>query len=176
MTAGQAGQSGCVNWPTPADGYHDSGEGGLWAYVFFKADDAASFADCHTPAGVIALPQQDVVSHDPAEIYERGLALAEYPSYPRDPTTRAPLAQVTQQQAIEYANAHADFYLSTLDAGTSVLAALCLGSTSLSLFSDSRGEYFEVTRDTLTQQGQFLVDQLSAFYGRPPCFVTYLDT
>jgi hypothetical protein len=55
-----------VNWPTSED-YRDTGEGGLWAYAFWLANnhDAA----CCGVTSVIALPQQDVVLNYDSLVY-----------------------------------------------------------------------------------------------------------
>lgn len=50
-----------------------------------------------------------------------------------------------------------------------------LGSTADSLYDDHYGDFFTVTKDTLTEQGRGIVEALEALYG-PATFTTYLDT
>jgi hypothetical protein len=164
--------SGHVNWPSERDGYHDTGEGGLWAYVFFLQQpegDADPFDDCSDPGTVIMLPRPDVVCHDDGGIYDPHMTYKPYPQAPR-------ADMLSRTAATDYAHALQSHDREMLDAGMNVLAAVCLGSTGRSWFSDRNGAYFKVTADELDVDGRQLIDTLAEFYGRSPHFVTYLDT
>lgn len=60
--------------------------------------------------------------------------------------------------------------------GMPVLAAVLLGSTNLSLWSERDVAYFTATADDLTPEGVALLDALQALYERPVAIVTFLDT
>lgn len=174
------GVSGHVLWPDETSGFVDTGEGGMWAYVFIadeREQGADPFDECHTPGGVVALPVQDVVVRDRGGIYDPRPGMQSYPQLPRHPSnpTRSQ-DMLTSNQAQFYADALQEYERGIMDAGSNVLAAVCLGSTATSWFSESTGEYFEVTYETLTRQGHGLVDTLKDYFKRTPYYVTYLDT
>lgn len=63
-----------------------------------------------------------------------------------------------------------------IDAGRSVLAAVCLGTSGHSYVNVARGEYFACTLDDFIPKGHAVLAVLEMMYERPPVLVTYLDT
>jgi hypothetical protein len=149
----QPGQSGWVDWPHPSPTrWHDTGEGGMWVYAFWPYDTDQAFVRCNDVESTIALPMPDFVTSDKAnEIY---LGVEELGN-------RA----VTIDGQI----------MAALDAGTPVLAAVCLGSTSSS-YANPAGAYWQCTVNDLTDEGMTLIRLLTMLYRRRVVLITYLDT
>lgn len=138
---------GCVNWPIET--CENTGEGGMWVYVFVLAEDREDeFVHCCGPATTISLPMPDVVTSDPGRVYEGA------PSDPGDETSHA-----------------------WCNAGRPVLAAACLGTSGGSWYDERFGRYWACAREDLTEAGRTLMDGLSALYGGAIVHLTtYLDT
>ena len=147
--AGLRGQTGWVNWPVrlPHSRWQDSGEGGMWVHAFWPCDFSAG-TDLHDSFIRCTGP-------------EAVIAL---------PTQDAPIGDTAatiydrQPDGKEY-----------LDAGVPVLAAVCLGTTSISYVDADTGAYWQCTEVDLTGRGQALLRTLSNLYSRSPILVTYLD-
>lgn len=150
--------SGWVAWPDADPTWKDTGEGGMWVYAFVLAagdgdPGSDAFVRCHGPAETICLPMPDVVVSDtePA-VYPTGHS-----------------ARVLETPPGE------DRVIGVFDAGYSVLAAVCLGSSSVPYGNHEIGHW--QCRDTdLTHEGRILLAHLRQLYGRNPVLVTYLDT
>ncbi len=176
--------SGCVNWPGagPSTGWIDSGEGGLWAYVFFLADDAEAdegappFDEAHGADSVVALTLPDAVTSDDAAVYAGTQAMATRPPLPVDPNTGKFQEMFTLVETLRYAEALQAYGEASFNVGPLLLAALCIGTTDESLYNQAQGVYYKVTQASLTEEGKGIVTRLSNLYGRPARFVTYLDT
>lgn len=179
------GQTGYVKWPKPRRHLLDTGEGGLWVYAFWLCEYSEQvtqpvyvgldildesrltsetvtyyddpFIRCHGPDTVISLPLPDVVVSDNDEDVYPGELMIEQPTG----------KHVAWEQREEYVR-----YLA--DAGVTTLAAVCLGSSSLSLAD--RGRYWTCGFDDLTHRGRSLVRRLNRLYRRKARILTYLDT
>lgn len=126
-----------VNWPENTEGYHDSGEGGLWGYVVWPLP-ATNCAVETSPD----MPMGDVLVD-----------------------AHGPLAEELQESRAEYRpGAYAEMYYENR---TSLGTALFLGSTWASSYNDTAGSYFRVRNETLTDEGRALVATLTALYGDP---------
>jgi len=140
-----------VTWPASdydGFGYRDSGEGGLFAYAVWPAQDGECSVDVRPQ-----MPLADVLV-----------------------SARGPLHEDFEDQRRSYhydskADYEVQMYRLQEEAGTVVF----LGSTSASLHDEGNG-YFEMTADSLTPEGLAVVTALSAAYGTEATFVTYLDT
>lgn len=144
-----------VNWPFPDDqDYRDSGEGGLFAYVAWPTFDDA---ECHIDA-MPQIPLADVL------VAAHGSLDEDFRLQARDYRRRD-----NSGEEVSYEEMMFDLQIAL---GTVVF----LGSTSASLYSERKGEYFSATADSLTAEGRAVVDALSAAYGVEPTFLTYLDT
>ncbi len=189
----ELGETGCVRWPS-GEPWHDSGEGGLWVYAFWKVETVPAskpmydvrpgdedydelvdvrfeyerdpFVRCIGPDSTILLPRSHTRVAGP------------------DKTIVLPLPDVVSDDPgqIYYRDFDArpnwgdeDYDRWHLDAGVGVLAAVCLGTSGPS-WCDADGNYWACTDETLTENGRQLLAHLDALYSRGHHFVTYLDT
>ena len=150
-----------VRWPTPVEGYRDTGEGGLYAFALWETPPEAD--NCH----VDFIPRVDL--WDVATGFHGPLA----------PALRE--AESDTLKALEEASRIPGYLESAAyaEAGvalSTVNVIVPLGSTGASLYSEEKGEYFSVEgmRD-LTPPGCALLATLAAIYGKPT-YATFLDT
>ncbi|MET0701666.1 MAG: hypothetical protein ABWY93_18605 [Mycobacterium sp.] len=169
MGARHPGSSGFVNWPkVGVDGWHDTGEGGMWVYAFVPAVYSAvvtvpltdtedhevqvdPFVHCHGPESTLALPMPDQLAGDFPGIY----------------------TPEQFERVHAYSSPRLDLEMANF--GVDVLAAVCLGTTDKSL-ADAGGEPFVAQRTKLTTRGWRLVALLELLYEREVTLVTYLDS
>lgn len=156
-------ESGYIDWPVHLT---DSGEGGMWVYAMVLADDAHDFVHCCGPAATIALPLPDVVVSDPARIYPPMRN-----EWWRDPD---PVGLDTPEGRRAYTTLLENRLFDRMSNGSSVLAAVCLGTSSGS-WTDEH-DHWRCTAVDLTDAGRALVRSLESLYDAPVALVTYLDT
>ena len=148
------------NQPVVAPLYADAGLGILDTEGATKVitywDDP--FVKCIGPETTIALPLPDVaVSSNADDLY--------------------PPDRIPEEEGGKHAWHRREAELHhALDAGTQVLAAVCLGSTGRSWFDERAEHYWQVRYRNLTWRGKRLVNRLERLYGRTADIVTYLDT
>lgn len=160
MAAANVGLDG-VRWPAPVSPWQDTGEGGLYAAVWWPHKDewdrccVGALADMH-----MADVMSDWSGPNKPEFTDWGTRYkdeaaweAKYPDGPKF------------YESAEYARS---FY------GEAVGALLYLGSTPHALWNDEAG-YFKVTAEALTAKGKALVEAAEALYG-PATYLTFLDT
>lgn len=141
-----------VNWPTDWDVWSDSGEGGLFAYAVWSPVDGNCNIDVKPQ-----IPLGDVL------VSANGPLDDDFNAQSRD------FRELTRGEYTEHGYAVASF-----DVQVEVSAAILLGSTRSSFHS--RGDYFSVSVDNLTDEGRALIATLTAAYGSAPTYLTYLDT
>jgi hypothetical protein len=176
-----------VNWPGPFDSYHDSGEGGLFAWMVVPeatsdgedlAPNVAGY-NCHVDVEAylsrprVALRAPDVcISADRVKVYEPH-------DYKNGWITRSmELDRLIQQQPGDHRELRRAVIqsLGSDDLSVPMLAAVFLGSTCHSLWDERMSSYFEVTPDSLTEGGKALYNGFQAAYGVDPMILTFLDT
>ena len=171
-----------IKWPTigPRTGLHDTGEGGIWTYLFYPVAYDIAPADaglplltdpdatvvsrqldplvrCHGVTDTLALPLPDSLIRDDGMLY---------PGDEEMPPYVGPTGSVRARE---------DYLAAYYAAGSSILGAVLLGST-VAVYADAQGVYWAPTRKDLTRAGRRLVRHLDACYDRLGWLVTYLDT
>lgn len=166
-----------VNFPEESGEWRDSGEGGLWVTLIVrKPENHSYFAHVDTP---IVLSEPDVCVSP-----RRRNGLWEEFDYSRNsPRKEWDNAQHKLMTADEFKVREFDFLRRFALQATApwhhseeVLAAVQMGSTGLSLWSESVGRYFYATYDDLTPTGKSIYDGLKAAFGAAPELYTFLDT
>lgn len=164
--------SGYIKWPKGKHWSDDGAGSGMWVYAYVLVayehhplfEDARDpFIRCHGPEFTTLLPRPALVtSPNRALMY--------------------PLAKTRLKVAVPHPDdpERAAYLRSTLDAGTNVLAAVCLGSSPFVYTRrDGDGEpgpAWYCTPNDLTWRGRALLHRLGALYGeRNPELVTYVD-
>lgn len=159
-----------VKWPVNDARYHDTGEGGLFAYAVAAAADTELDHACSVDVRThLTLPDVCVNAerdkfwdrtNEPYRTWETGFRARDYL-----------LANGREDFADWVAHAKP-----TSELSEPLWSAVFLGSTGASLCSDAVGGYFTVTADDLTPAGTRLFDALSAAYGGGVTLLTFLDT
>lgn len=142
-----------VNWPSwdPDGGYHDSGEGGMFAYAVWPQLESECIVDTNP---LLSRGDALVAAHGPIS---------------------GTFAEQTNSNGTEWSDATSHTaHIHSLE--RSFGTVVFLGSTAGSFYSDARGEYFAVTEESLTEACADLMNSLTLAYGVAPTFVTYLDT
>lgn len=157
--------TGYVIWPTDC---RDTGEGGLWVYAVVLADRVVDFVACHGPDTTVALPLPDVVLSDDDQVY---------PPEEKNWWHRPEPENLTDPAALKDFVMRVEMWVyRRVTHGSSVLAAVCLGSSGGSWWNEDMGEYWRCTPETLTDEGRALLNSLAKLYGAEPSLITYLDT
>lgn len=160
-----------INWPG-SDFYHDTGEGGLFAYLVVlepQAPDDPCNVDVH-----VLLTEPDV--RVPFRMAEP--QLWDQTDYHDRARTRLHAARAALERADEGELAKSLVGLRGEDElSVGLRWAGFLGATSASLCHNTLGGYFEATWDDLTPTGRAVYDALTKEYGeRAVHIVTFLDT
>ncbi len=157
---------GYVNWPNRTADTDDS-FGGMWVYAFWRAEYTES-----VDAGVDLFKANVAAVHKDPFIHAEGAehvialpvpwrAMFSHSIYPTDRVV--PSVPVTMENI-----QRGDFIRYTLDAGVPVLAAVCLGTSSVTY----TGWFCQ--RGSLTKPGRKLLDVLNTLYGRQAELITYV--
>ncbi|MFC4328393.1 hypothetical protein ACFPC0_11195 [Streptomyces andamanensis] len=154
-----------VNWPHDDPAYHDSGEGGLFAYVAIP--DPGTPDECCVDVSVHMTAPDAAVTREPA--------LWEPFDYHACGSTRLHRvrARLEQLQEGELAKSM-DNLMGRDELSLALRGAVFIGSTHASLVADHG--YFQVTKEHLTPDGLRLYDSLTVAFGSEPAIVTFLDT
>jgi hypothetical protein len=178
--------TGYIRWDALfRNGFRTTGEGGCWVYAFWPA--AYDHPQPRPDAGLslVANRPEDTVAVVSTVLTDRfvrchgvehtiGLPLPDAPLSPNAAQIYPPEA------AVEYAGPTADpdrrdRYLHYMEnAGTPVLAAVCLGSDARA-WANHEG-YWWACRKDLTWRGRLLLQWLDRLYRRRAHLVTFLDT
>lgn len=165
---------GMVNYPDGGD-WEDSGEGGLYSMLVVVKpveEDGQAWAEfCHVDV-VISLPAPDVcVSMERTDLWEPRSDYRDS-GFARMMDAGNILKKENQPRLMQWVYGTR----SHLDESVELLSANHIGSTSQSLWSPSRGSYFEAGYGDLTEQGRAMFDAMKAAYGIEPLLLTFLDT
>lgn len=159
-----------VNWPVGDDAYHDTGEGGMYAFLVIPTEDIASRADACVVDISLQLTRPDVCVSEERELWEPF-------NYHTCGSTRLhhvrSALERTDQTELK---SKLDDLIGGDELSAPLRAAVFLGSTSASLATAQGGGYFQATRDHLTTAGESLYDCLHQTYGTRPRIATFLDT
>lgn len=154
----------------PIDGrWEDSGEGGL--YVLLVAPEPDDWADsCHRDVSIMmTLP--DVVLTPEAKGFWQSC------DYRTSGFTRSiEAAKIFKEMKRPDLDRWAMWTSSPEDFSRAMVAAMVVGSTPCSLYSERDGHYFDATYEDLKPEGKALFDGLRGAYGIEPVLITFLDT
>lgn len=154
------------------DGWTDTHEGGLFVMVVVPAplEVERAWAACHVDV-TIGLSLPDVcVTQGAREFWPTGTELNEL--WEEERVIREALEKAGETELAARSFAHRSSY----EQSREFLAALHIGSTGGSMWSDRLGRFFEAAPETLTPEGRTLLDALRVAYGVEPVLVTFLDT
>lgn len=165
-----------INWPVGDDRYHDTGEGGMYAFLVVPSSDI--FTDAARVTGVDAcivdvalhLTRPDVCVSgerelwDPFDYHTCGSTRLHH--------VRSALERTDQKEL----NSKLENLIGEDELSAPLRTAVFLGSTHASLATTRGGGYFQATRDDLTPAGETLYDCLHQAYGTRPRIATFLDT
>lgn len=164
-----------INWPNGSDRYHDTGEGGLFAYlVVLHAEAEAPRDPCNVDVHVYLSEPDCRVPYRMAEpqLWDNG-------DYHDRARTKLHAARAALERADEgelakgLTNLRGEDELSVLG----LRWAGFLGATSASLAHNNDAGYFEPTPDDLTYTGRAVYDALAKEYGEDAVhIITFLDT
>lgn len=165
-----------VNFPETGD-WRDSGEGGLWVTLVVRKPENHTYFACTDAHIVLSEPDVCVSPGRRNDLWEE---------FDYSPGSRRRQWDHVQHKLMtfdefkgEKFNALRQFAVQASAPwhhSEEVLAAVQMGSTSLSLWSESLGRYFYATYDDLTPAGQSIYDGLKAAFGAAPELYTFLDT
>lgn len=169
-----------VVFPTESDEWRDSGEGGLWTMLIVRKPDEHRF-NCSVDTGIFVGEPDVCVSH--GRHNRRGKNSSLWADADNEHRTAWWRAQTRVHQDKEFKS---DDYLwlrrlvaqarTPWDQSDEVLAAVHMGSTPCSLYSERHGSYFIAGYEHLTQNGKTIFDGLRLAYGAAPELYTFLDT
>lgn len=179
-----------VNFPSPTDGWRDSYEGGIFTMLVVPEPEGwannccvdvnilLTAPDCPQNPSDLWEPYDHEVKIHAYEVYQylsgrAGDTSVEFPDARQRPVWARGFRQGFRYR--EWANwAIRARGPESLSAG--VLAAMQLGSSQFSLWSDEQGRYWTASKDDLTPAGTVLYDSLASAYGIKPLLLTFLDT
>lgn len=158
-----------VNWPVGGDAYHDTGEGGMYAFLVIPTKETDPEDACVVDVA-LHLTRPDVCVSGERELWEPF-------NYHTSGSTRLhhvrSALERTDQPELKSKLEH---LVGEDELSVPLRTAVFLGSTGASLATAKGGGYFEATRDDLTPAGEALYDCLHQAYGTRPRIATFLDT
>lgn len=176
-----------INWPSAFGEYHDSGEGGLFAWM--AVPEAMTDGDvpgpnvygnnCHVDVSAyLSRPRIMLNTPDVCVSSERRKVFPPYDYRDGWLQQSMRLDRLIKEHLGDDRGLRRGLIqsLGADDISVPMLAAMFLGSTCHSLYSDSQGMHFEVTKDDLTPGGRTLYNAWQAVYGVDPVILTFLDT
>jgi hypothetical protein len=158
-----------INWPVGDGRYHDTGEGGMYAFLVVPSAESDTEDACIVDVA-LCLTRPDVCVSGERELWEPfnyhtcGATRLHH--------VRSALERTDQKEL----NEKLVDLIGEDDLSTPLRAAVFLGSTSASLATARGGGYFQATRDDLTPAGETLYDVIHQAYGTRPRIATFLDT
>ncbi len=177
-----------ISWPVEGAHYHDSGEGGMFAWMVVPEAVSSGEAfgsnaygtNCHVDVGgYLSRPRSFLDRPDACVSTEAAAKLYEWRDYRKSWVQQSmEIGKILEQHTQGTALSRAALYrtLGADDISVPLLASTFLGSTCLSLWNEDVGRYFEAGRGDLTAQGRRLYDIQSEVYGVGPVILTFLDT
>lgn len=179
-----------INFPCPDGEWRDSGEGGQFVkLVVPQPDDWENY--CHVDSAIV-LTQPDVC-HNPGELwapYDYDAVMTQHDVFRYMRRRREDQQAVVQDaqaapawakefhQGIDYQK-WGSWAIRALDPeylSTAMLAAVHLGSSGHSLWSERQSCYWLADEAALTEAGQRVADSLHVAFGIKPLLLTFLDT
>lgn len=165
-----------INWPVGDDRYHDTGEGGMYAFLVVPSGDILT--DAARVTGIDACIV-DVALHltRPDACVSGERELWEPLDYHASGSTRLHhVRSALERTDQEELKGKLDDLIGEDELSAPLRAAVFLGSTPASLATARGGSYFQATRDDLTPAGETLYDVIHQTYGTRPRIATFLDT
>lgn len=157
-----------VNFPNDGD-WEDSGEGGL--YVLLVVPEPDDWDDgCHRDVSIVMTSPDVVVTPEARDFWDS----VDHRSSGFSKSIEA--SKIFKEMKRDDLNRWAMFTTSPEDYSRSVVAAMVVGSTPCSLYSDRDGHYFDAAYEDLKPEGKALFDGLRAAYAIEPVLITFLDT
>jgi len=163
-----------VNWPEPNRRWHDTGEGGLYAYLVVPLEEEPrrSTGGCCV-CTYTYLTRADVCLNGADDI---NAVWDPAPEFGEDDATHLDAARETLRNIGHTESADKLGNLIGYDQLSVPLAAcVFLGATSNALYDDENETYFLVTHDRLNATGRALHAALQRQHPRP-LLMTFLDT
>ena len=169
-----------VEFPYENAEWRDSGEGGLWTMLIVRKPDEHWF-NCSVDTGVYVGEPDVCVSHGRYNQHGKNRGLWVDPDNESRQNWWRSMSRVHQDEQFK-----SDDYLwlrrlvaqarTPWDQSDEVLAAVHMGSTPCSLYSEHRSSYFVAGYEHLTQNGKTIFDGLRLAFGAAPELYTFLDT
>lgn len=160
-----------IRWPGGDDRYHDTGEGGLFAWMVVPAEaDKPGVDNCAVDTHLYLTRPDVMVSHAP-EMWEP----SDYRNTGWDRIERARDALKTLPGHEEAAEGLVEV-MGRDELSQALRAAVFLGSTPCSYNRNNGTGYFQATAEHLTLEGLRIYDGLQFAFGTTPQILTFLDT
>lgn len=176
-----------IRFPDPTEDWRDSGEGGQFVMLVVpEPDDWAN--NCHVDVQIM-LSQPDVC-HTPNDFwppYNHDSSMMQYDLHQylrrreEDQSANGGLVPEWAREihrGINYREWGSWVLRAKAwdDVSKSMLAAVHMGSSHYSMWSETGGHYWTASEDDLTTEGRAIKSSLKAAFGIEPVLLTFLDT